>query len=283
MAAVVTAETVQQTASKAAFRAGEQFHGQGAVRECAAADGGAAGGVVVQGARNSVWVGVVGRRLTGTCDCGSRSTFCAHAVALALAAVHDGIGWSPAPQRDVDRADAAAAFRSLSAAERGGVLDALLAERPELRADAQRLALTLLSPAGTSRSAPDALAALSDLREDTAAGVETVLGDLDIEDMRAGRQPGRGYVDEYEAAGELVEVALQPYKDDVTRRLRLGLSDAARAVALGIIDGLRACEGSYDGDQVLCYAGEDLAESYGWGLREQFRKAGAPLSDIRPA
>lgn len=165
MAAVVTVETVRQTASKAALRTGEQLHRQGAVRECAAADGGAAGGVVAQGARHSVWVGVVDRRLTGTCDCGSRSAFCAHAVALALAAMHDGIDWAPAPQRDPDRADAAATFRALSAAERGGVLDALLAERPELRAEAQRLALALLSPTGTSRSTPDAAStALSDLR-----------------------------------------------------------------------------------------------------------------------
>ena len=41
---------------------------------------------------------------------------------------------------------------------------------------------------------------------------------------------------------------------------RLGLTDAARAVALGVIDGLRSCDSPHEGDQVLYYAGEDLAE-----------------------
>ncbi|MFT9474490.1 hypothetical protein [Streptomyces sp. 11-1-2] len=38
---------------------------------------------------------------------------------------------------------------------------------------------------------------------------------------------------------------------DVRRRLALGVLDAAEAVALGVLEGLDACEGDYDGDEVL--------------------------------
>ncbi|GGJ53085.1 hypothetical protein [Streptomyces brasiliensis] len=283
MAAQVTAQTVRQTAGAAAFRTGEELHRQGAVEECDAADGGAAGVVAGREAPHAVWVGVADRQLVSACDCGSRDALCEHAVALALAAVNGGIGWYPAPQRDANRADAAAAFRALSAAERGSVLDALLAARPELLPEAQRLALTLLTPAGTPGNSPAAThRVLSALREDTAADVRSALLALDIDDLHTGYRPGFGYVEPHDAAGRLVEDALRPYQDDVTRRLGLGLTDAARAIALGVLDGLHSCEGSYDGDQVLCYAGEDLAATYGWGLREQFRKAGAPLPDTRP-
>lgn len=59
----------------------------------------------------------------------------------------------------------------------------------------------------------------------------------------------------------------------------LGFTGAAREIALGLLDALAAPEGDYDGDQVLNYAGEDLAHAYGWGVREQLRAAGAPLPD----
>jgi hypothetical protein len=66
---------------------------------------------------------------------------------------------------------------------------------------------------------------------------------------------------------------------DLTRRLDLGLTGAAQAVACGILDGLGACAGSYEGDEVLCYAGEDLEADYGCSVREALREAGIPLPD----
>jgi hypothetical protein len=93
------------------------------------------------------------------------------------------------------------------------------------------------------------------LRESTGAAVKRSLLALDIADLDAGYQPGRGYVHECDAAAELVEQAIEPFEEDARRRLRLGLTEAAQALALGVLDGLEACEGSYDGDEVLCYAG----------------------------
>ena len=45
-----------------------------------------------------------------------------------------------------------------------------------------------------------------------------------------------------------MQQALEPYEQDVARRLSLGLTDAAQTIALGVLDGLRVREGSYDGE-----------------------------------
>ena len=74
-----------------------------------------------------------------------------------------------------------------------------------------------------------------------------------------------------------MEQAIEPFEEDARRRLRLGLTEAAQAVALGVLDGLEACKGSYDEDEVLCYAGEDLAGDYGYQMRELLRETGVIL------
>ncbi|MFI2260651.1 hypothetical protein [Streptomyces tubercidicus] len=78
----------------------------------------------------------------------------------------------------------------------------------------------------------------------------------------------------YEAASRLIEPVIEPYETDVRRRLTLDMPEAAEAVALGVLDGLNGCEGDYDGDEVLCYAGEGLAATYGYTIRELLRSAG---------
>jgi hypothetical protein len=153
----------------------------------------------------------------------------------------------------------------------------LLRQHPELRPAAEELALALLDlPGAGHRHGSDAAA--DRMRDETAAAVQEALQNLDIDLLQAGYTPGRGYVDEHSAAAEMVEQALEPYERDVARRLSLGLTDAAQTIALGVLDGLRACEGSYDGDQVLCYAGEDL-EKYAHGILSLLNKAGAPLPE----
>jgi hypothetical protein len=96
---------------------------------------------------------------------------------------------------------------SLGAAEQAALLEELLATYPDLVAEAERRAGAMLETAS---------------RSDTAAEVVDALQALELEDMavRAGYQPGRGYVHEVEAAGELVEEALKPFLADV--RLRAG-------------------------------------------------------------
>jgi hypothetical protein len=284
MAAVVTEKSVEQAASPEALLAGRRLYASGAVSETAGAYAGAGGFVVDDtGTEFDVWVGVQNLRLVGECDCPDDAApsvsaqLCAHAVALALAAIDADITWAPAPASQADDADQAAALAALTAAEKGCLLDTLLRQHPELRPAAEELAINLLAAPGTGhREGADAAAA--QLRDETAAEVELALQTLDINTMQAGYTPGRGYVDEFSAAAELVQQALEPYERDVARRLALGLTDAAQTIALGVLDGLRACEGSYDGDQVLCYAGEDL-EVYAHGVLSLLRKAGAPLPE----
>lgn len=279
MAAKVTVQVVESASPPAALAVGRRWQEGGAVRDAAPAYGGCGGFVIDDsGVEHDVWVGVVDRRLTGECDCADADgdALCAHAAAVALEAVAEGMDWAPAPRRDTDGADPAAALVALSAAEKGSVLDALLAERPDLLAEARALAVSLLAGRAPSRR-PTGGDARQELRAGTAAEVKAALLALDIADLHAGYRPGHGYVDEYSAAAELVEQAIAPFEEDVRRRLRLGLTEAAEAVALGVLDGLEACEGAYDGDEVLCYAGDDLAEDYGYEVRKILREAGTPI------
>lgn len=56
---------------------------------------------------------------------------------------------------------------------------------------------------------------------------------------RAGRQPGRGYVDETEAQWELLTEALGPFEREIERLARLGFCEAAASFAHGVLAGLR--------------------------------------------
>jgi hypothetical protein len=281
MAAVVNETVVKTSTTSESFHAGQRLRDADTVLDTASADGGASGSVCTDSGTYDVWVGVVARRLTGECHCADAkaTTLCPHAVAVALDAIASGLRWAPAPARDADTVDPQDAYGQLTVAEKGRVLESLLTERPGLRADVGRLAVALLDSPGQSRAPRVGRAEGEELRQETAVKVEDALRELDSEDLRTGHRPGFGYVDVYEAAGSLVEEALEPYKQDIARRLGLGFTGAAREIALGVLDGLAACEGEYDGDQVLSYAGEDLAQSYGWGVREQLRAAGAPLAD----
>lgn len=49
----------------------------------------------------------------------------------------------------------------------------------------------------------------------------------------------------------VIPVRSSSRRPDVRRRLALGVLDAAEAVALGVLEGLDACEGDYDGAEVL--------------------------------
>ena len=120
----------------------------------------------------------------------------------------------------------ASAVSALSLAEKGELLDELLSARPELREQAEALAGRRLVGADRSVVADD---------------VESSLRYHDADELngRAGYQPGRGYVGPGEAADEILDEALQPFLDDLTRRRELGM--AATELAVGILCGLYAC------------------------------------------
>jgi hypothetical protein len=150
MAAVVNETTVKTSTTSESFRAGQRLRDADTVSDTVAADGGASGSVTTDSGTYDVWVGVVDRRLTGECHCAdARATpLCPHAVALALDAIASGLRWAPAPARDADTVDPQDAYGQLTAAEKGQVLESLLAERPGLRADVGRLAVALLDNPG---------------------------------------------------------------------------------------------------------------------------------------
>ncbi|WP_457462046.1 hypothetical protein [Streptomyces sp. TE5632] len=269
MAVAMDEETVCAFADDTEVTEGRILLADGAVVEAGSEPRGI-GGLVRggSGAACGVLVQVVGRELAAECDGACVPTsgrLCRHAVALALYAVERRLPWHAAPADDARRV-MGEALNALTAVEKAAVLDRLLEARPELRVEADRLAVRVLDPR--------ARAELTALQERTAADVEHLLRALDIDHLSTGHRPGFGYTDVHEAASRLIEPVIEKYEVDVRRRLELGMLDAAEAVALGVLDGLDACEGEYDGDEVLCYAGEDLAETYGYTLRELMRTEG---------
>ncbi|MBC9727519.1 hypothetical protein [Streptomyces sp. TRM68367] len=269
MAVVMDEETVHAFADEAEITEGRILLADGAVVEAESEPRGISG-LVRDGSGTAcdVWVQVVGRDLTAECDgpCApGPGRLCRHAVALALHAVERRLPWHAAPADDTRRV-LGEALHALTAQEKAAVLEQMLAARPELRTDADRLAARLLAPRARAEQAA--------LQQRTAAEVEQALRTLDIDHLSTGHRPGFGYTDVYEAASRLIKPVIEQYEADVRRRLELGMTDAAEAVALGVLDGLDACEDDYDGDEVLCYAGEDLAEAFGYTIRELMRTAG---------
>jgi hypothetical protein len=138
------------------------------------------------------------------------------------------------------------ALDALSATEKATVLDELLAARPDLREPAEAHAAQLIQEADLAAVADD---------------VESALRWLDIDELntRAGHRPGVGYVDPAEAADEILDEALQPFLDDLHRRVGLGMGSAATEVAAGILLGLYKCrEGG--SETLLEYAPDYAAE-----------------------
>lgn len=146
------------------------------------------------------------------------------------------------------------------------VLGELLAARPDLEPEAEELAARRLSRADATPVAEDVMEALTSIDPDLLAS-------------RAGRVYGRGYVHENEASLELIEEALQPFLDDLSRRLSLGMTEAAREIGLGLLRGLADCrEGAADGS-ILVYAGEDAVDELADEVRQVLDQAHLALPD----
>jgi uncharacterized Zn finger protein len=138
MAVSVDAAAVRAAAGGAEYAAGEELLAAGAVSGLEAGYGGVNADVAEAGAGWQVWAGVVGRELTGECDCpaAGAAALCRHAVAAALAAVRAGLTWT-ALAEDEDGAADPEERRLRALAERlpAGELVALLV-RQALRDDA---------------------------------------------------------------------------------------------------------------------------------------------------
>jgi hypothetical protein len=131
--------------------------------------------------------------------------------------------------------------------EKNTVLEQLLAAHLDLIEEAEGLASGQMSSADAEEIAHELVHQLGSL------GFEELAG-------RAGRIPGRGYVDENEAAWELLEEALDPFLTDIRRRAVLGFAQAAAAIAGGAIAGLDRLRGAPDG-QLIAFAGDDALDT----------------------
>jgi hypothetical protein len=135
------------------------------------------------------------------------------------------------------------ALDALSGGEHADVLAELLASHPDLRPEAEHAAQRLLGTETVEAVAEDVVCALEAIPlEDLAA--------------RSGRIRGRGYVHENEAAWEILSEVIEPFLIDLRRRAGLGMSDAASAIATGIVAGLYQARAPEDGT-VVAYAGPD--------------------------
>jgi hypothetical protein len=162
---------------------------------------------------------------------------------------------------------------ALSAAEKGALLDDLLAARPDLRVVAEILAARRMSSEESAAVADE---------------VEWTLRGLDIEELngRAGPVPGRGYVHPAEAAHEILDEALRPFIDDLQRRSELGTASAAVEVGVGILRGLYGCRHG-DPESLLEYS-PDYPAARASEVLDQCEKLGidlpiAELLDLMPA
>ena len=130
----------------------------------------------------------------------------------------------------------------LSADERAGVLTALLLAHPELAAEADGLAAARLE---------------SDDSEAVAEDLSYELRALHLEQLadRAGAHHRGRYIEPHEAAQDMLAEVIQPYLNDLDRRMKVGARGAAEQIALGVLAGMYACRHEHDNDRVLTHAG----------------------------
>lgn len=146
------------------------------------------------------------------------------------------------------------ALSRLGPRERADLLPALLARHPEIAETLEALAL----------------ARIRDVEADGIAGrLAARLRDLPLGELaaRAGRQPGT-YVNETDAAYEIVVEAIAPFEADLWRAAALELVEVSRTILVGIVAGLYRCRDARNGT-VLAYAGPDTpGEHAAWLVRQ---------------
>jgi hypothetical protein len=111
------------------------------------------------------------------------------------------------------------ALDELAPAEKAGALDELLRSRPELRAEAERIAQELLMGTDVETVAEEVVSELRSLSSDEPEG-------------RAGRHRW-GYMEPTEAARELLEETVGAFDREVERLLKLGMIGSAAGHGAG--------------------------------------------------
>lgn len=126
------------------------------------------------------------------------------------------------------------------------VVRRLLGKHPEFQADANEIAKGIL---------------VEVKRDEVAEAVRSALEAVSTGDVaaRSGRQRGHGYVDPSEAAWELLNAAVDPYRVRLRRLVEVGLPDAAIECGAGILRGLD--EGRGDDECAIFFEANFAAET----------------------
>jgi hypothetical protein len=156
------------------------------------------------------------------------------------------------PKKQAARKDTGCrTLERLKPEEAAGVLRDLLEVHPELASEAEGMARSLLHQVDY---------------EDIAAEIEDEIRALDYENLnaRAGRHEW-GYVEPTEAAWEILEEALEPFREDMKRHLELGLETEALEICKGLVLGCHRLSERAGGD-VLGWAPDFPGEAAGHAL-----------------
>ncbi|GGS81496.1 hypothetical protein ACFFV7_11140 [Nonomuraea spiralis] len=155
------------------------------------------------------------------------------------------------------------------------VLTKLLAVHPELGDEAETIAREAV------RTVPTGL----------AEKLRTSIMQLDIEVLsgRTGYQPGRGWVEPYDVADEILDEVIEDFMADAVRRAEAGAVDTAITMCLDIVECLYALPIPTELDNMVLfsYCGEDFARQRARTLIERLGKAcvalpEAELTDAAP-
>jgi len=157
---------------------------------------------------------------------------------------------------------------SLPPGERSEVLGVLLSAHPELQGEVERMASAMLLSVSVQQIASEVESALVGIPVDSLAA-------------RAGRVRGRGYVHESEAAWELLEEAVGPFRSDCERRAAPGVDKAATSEAVGIVVGLHRVREPEMGT-VMAYASDDAAPELAVSVLDLSATLGVVIPDEAP-
>ncbi len=117
----------------------------------------------------------------------------------------------------------------MAPSELATVLHILLTKYPDLRSEAESIAVEMVSSPSVEHIAENVLDAVTSL-------------DIDSFHRHAGKQSW-GYVEPTEAAWELLGEAVEDIITDMKRRMDLGLHEAAQAICCGVVLGLHKASG----------------------------------------
>jgi hypothetical protein len=153
--------------------------------------------------------------------------------------------------------------------EKAAVLDELVAADHELKDRAERAARARLAQVDT---------------DDVTNAVVAALLALDQEDLaaRAGRTR-YGYVEPTEAAWSLLEAAVEPWLEDITRRAGLGFTEAARRLGLGTLQALQSVDRHIRNDDLLVSWAPDFPDETADRVVELLSDVGIELTDVERA